>query len=154
MSPSFRIFECPLLVTKVNLGEVPPSRTSLIYKVIVLLFSFQLLTCSESVLSKPGYPAPTDSWFLSSSKNPSKAPLVTESFFSLNRIVHHKPTTTSWLNPKTCQVQVNHPKLLPLTIPLDSQGHHKVGEPDNQGCGRGDRFGSGTGPPEVSDVSI
>ena len=29
--------------------------------------------------SRPGFPAPTDSWFLSSSKNPSKASLGTES---------------------------------------------------------------------------
>lgn len=137
MSPSFRIFECPLLVTRVNFSEVLPRWTSLIlYKAIALFFPVMYSACSEMVFSKPGYSSPTDSWLLSSSKTPSKTSLVTESAFSLNTIMHHKPSTTSWMKPKTRPVQVNHPKLLSLTIPLNTDRHHKDGKPDNWGGGR------------------
>lgn len=132
MSLLFGIFECPLLVTKMNFSEVPLGWTLI---TIAFLFPSQLFTCSEMIFSKSGYSAPTDSWLLYSSKSPSKASLVTESFLSLNRIGHHKPTTTSWLNPKTWQVQVNHAKLLPLAIPPASRGQHKVDKPANRGCG-------------------
>lgn len=126
MSSSFKIFECPLLVTGVNFSEVLPSWTSLVlYKATDLSFLSNYVQCliQDGVL-KPGY-SPTVSWLLSSSKNLPKASLVTESAFFLNTTVNHKPVITSLMKHKTCQVQVNHLKLLSLTNPLNIQRYHK-----------------------------
>lgn len=118
-SPLFRVFECPLVVNRVKFNEVLPSWVpSIFHKAIALLFSFQLYTCYKKMvfLLKTRIFC-SYKFILPSSKSISKVSLITKSIFPLTRRVNHKTIATSWLILKTCQVQVNFPKFLPLTIP-------------------------------------